>query len=93
MHWDQSRANEIWETDSFVLDLYSVDGQKKTKAEAFLAWLNNGLCWGDCTRWWHHRNVAVRLPTEFRQVEETWRKSRIYTMMTASSPSGSYFGH
>ena len=93
MRWNsysQSRANEIWEKDCFVLDLYLVDGQKKTKAEAFLAWLNIWCCWDECMRWWHHRNVAVRVPNEIRQVEESWKKSRIDKMIAATSSGGWY---
>ena len=31
--YSQHRANEIWETDCVVLDLYLVYGHKKTKAD------------------------------------------------------------
>ena len=68
----------------------NVDGQKQTKAEAFLSWLLSGWSLDSCRWWLHYRNVAVRLPNEIRHVDESWKKAFIENMMAASSSGGSY---
>ena len=65
-------------------------GQKKVKAEITISRMRDGYSWYSGLRWWQHSKVAVWLPNEFRQVDESWKKSRIDKMIAASSSGGWY---
>ena len=80
------RANEIWEAECFTLELYAVDGGRKTKAMALADWAKEGMSRVSCEYWWEHGAEPEPL-NEWLPVDDVWKKQRIKEM-TAAQGSG-----
>jgi hypothetical protein len=79
------RANELWAADCFSLELYEVDGDRKTKAAAFVDWAKQGRDQAYCHLWWDQfaSPKPKRLDVPPIQVDETWKRKRMQEMTTA----------
>jgi hypothetical protein len=76
-------ANIVWEETCFTLEVYAVDGGRKTKAEALKDWTLQGFSQSVCFWWWDGDATPERLNEPPIPVNEEWKKKRMQEMMAA----------
>ena len=69
-----SVATNLWERKCFTLELYHINGQVRTKAEAIQQWLHDGYSFDQCLDYFSRENFRQCQPPEnFRQVDSAWK--------------------
>ena len=69
-----SAATKLWEQNCFTLELYHVEGEVRTKAEAIQQWLHDGYLFDQCLDHFSRENFRQCQPPEnFRQVDSAWK--------------------
>ena len=75
----QKYAQEVWETKCFGRTIYLVEGEHKTKAEAFETWWGQGVEWQECMQ----RFAAEAVPTQeaLRKVDADFKQMHLERCM------------
>ena len=63
----------VWDTECFSLDLYTIDDEELTAAEAVLRWLRGGWGWHESVEYLKTFHSTHRS----RDVPEAWRRARV----------------
>ena len=79
----QTRAQQIWETECFSLDMFTVDAHTMTQAETFGRWLSAGYDRSACESYWEQGSHTKRLDVTNNAAQE-WMKDRLVKMKTTS---------
>ena len=77
-----TRANEVWESVCYYQKLFTVGGRTLTKAEAFLAWAQEGYTPYQCRLRWGSGMPQIE-SGECRKLDPAWKRERAQALMNA----------
>ena len=69
---DDVPDQRVWDDSCFQLDLFSVEGDEQTKAEALSKWVTAGYSWRSCLA---HLASFRSVTPKARSIPEEWRKA------------------
>ena len=75
-----TRANRVWESACYDLKLFTVEGRTLTKAEAFLAWAQEGYTPYQCRLRWGSGMPQIE-SGECRKLDPAWKRERARALM------------
>ena len=78
-----SKAAKLWKTTCFTLELYSVDGEVLTKAEAIQRWLGEGYSFPVCLKYFGRYKRCQ--PHSIRSVDAAWLANLKATLFTRTA--------
>ena len=78
-----SEATKLWTTSCFTLELYSVDGEVLTKAEAIQRWLGEGYSFTECLKYFGRYKGCQ--PHSIRPVDAAWLANVKATLFTQAA--------
>ena len=77
---DQVDANRRWGSQYFGQEVFEVDSEKKTKAQAICDWCNQGWTWARAKDWWEQHNWS-KCADQAPAGKEAFKSRRMTEMM------------
>ena len=75
------KANDLWNAEYFKQDVFEVDSEKKTQAEAICDWCNQGYTLAQAKQWWE-QNTWTRCAGQTSTSFDKFKRRRMDEIMT-----------
>ena len=66
---NEKQATLAWDAYYFPRDLFFVDGQQQTRAEAYAEWMQLGHTFEECNQYWAHSRPKKVVPGKIRDLD------------------------